>query len=93
MKKLYIGNISYQVSEEDLSRLFSQCGSVSSAVIIRDRETNRSKGFGFVEMATEDQARAALETLNGSEMDGRRIKVSEAREQQSTGGGGRGPRY
>ncbi len=99
MKKLYVGNISYQATEQDLTRLFSQYGEVASAVIIRDRETNRSKGFGFVEMSTDEGAREALKNTNGAELDGRRIKVSEAHEQQArTGGGGgsfgggRGPR-
>ena len=94
MKKLYVGNISYQVNEEDLSRMFAQCGEVVSTVIIRDRETSRSKGFGFVEMETEEGARKAIESFNGGELHGKVIVVSEAKppkDRPAGGGFGRGP--
>lgn len=90
-KKLYIGNLSYSVDDERLHQHFSQCGQVDSAKVITDRETGRSKGFGFVEMSSDDEANAAIDKLNGQELDGRSINVSEARPQAPReGGGGRG---
>lgn len=91
MKKLYVGNLSYEASEEDLRNLFSQAGSVQDAVVIRDKFTNRAKGFGFVEMSTEEEAKKAVEEFNGKELNGRTITVAEARPQQprTEGGGGR----
>jgi RNA recognition motif-containing protein len=91
-KKLYVGNLTYKVVEADLEELFSQFGTVQSAQIIQDRETGRSKGFGFVEMDSEAQAQAAIEGLNDHEYDGRRLTVNEAkpREERGGGGGGRG---
>jgi hypothetical protein len=91
-KKLYVGNLTYNVSESDLEALFSQFGTVQSAQIIVDRDTNRSKGFGFVEMDTDAQAQAAIAGLNEREHDGRRLTVNEAkpREPRSGGGGGGG---
>ena len=77
-KKLYVGNLSYSTSESDLQRLFEPHGTVESAQIIMDRETGRSKGFAFVEMSTEDEAKRAVERLNGVELGGRVIFVSEA---------------
>ncbi len=89
-KKLYVGNLTYQVSDSDLEQLFSQFGTVQSAQVIQDRDTGRSKGFGFVEMDTEAQAQAAIEALHDQEHNGRRLTVNEAkpREPRSGGGGG-----
>lgn len=78
MKKLYVGNLPYKYNGDDLSKLFEQYGEVVSAVIITDRETRRSKGFGFVELE-DDAAKAAIEALNGTEVEGRNIVVNEAR--------------
>jgi RNA recognition motif-containing protein len=91
-KKLYVGNLTYNVNESDLEALFSQFGTVQSAQIIVDRDTNRSKGFGFVEMDTDAQAQAAIQGLHEKEHDGRRLTVNEAkpREPRSGGGGGYG---
>ncbi len=91
-KKLYVGNLTYNVNETELETLFSQFGTVQSAQIIVDRDTNRSKGFGFVEMDTEAQAQAAISGLHDREHDGRRLTVNEAkpREPRSGGGGGGG---
>jgi RNA recognition motif-containing protein len=86
-KKLYVGNLSYSTTEADLREAFTAAGhEVSEVKIILDRETGRPRGFAFVEMATDDGARSAIETLNGKEVQGRSIAVSEARER--TGGGG-----
>lgn len=94
-KKLYCGNLSYNVRSSDLEKLFSQYGSVVSAQVIDDRDTGRSKGFGFVEMANDSEAQAAIEALDGTEHDGRALKVNEARprEPRGGGGGGRGGRW
>lgn len=93
-KKLYVGGLSYSTTEEGLKEAFSQAGVVESASIIVDRMTNRSKGFGFVEMATEEEATKAIEMWNGKELEGRKITVNEARPQVKRdfngGGGGRG---
>lgn len=91
-KKLYVGNLSFNVSDSDLSQLFAQFGTVDSAQIIMDRDTGRSKGFGFVEMASAGEAQAAITGLDGKDHDGRALKVNEAKpkEQRSGGGGGRG---
>jgi len=78
-KKLYVGNLSYSVTNDQLKSHFEQAGTVESANVIVDRQSNRSKGFGFVEMASEDEAKAAIEQLDGKEMDGRPLRVSEAR--------------
>lgn len=78
-KKLYVGNLPWGLSEDALKDLFSQAGTVESAKLILDKQTGRSKGFGFVEMSTEDEAKNAIETLNGREVEGRKIGVSEAR--------------
>ncbi|MEA2020806.1 MAG: RNA-binding protein [Patescibacteria group bacterium] len=78
-KKLYVGNIDYNVTDGDLKELFSEVGTVESAQVISDRQSGRSRGFGFVEMSTEEEAKAAIEQLDGTEHDGRNIKVSEAR--------------
>ena len=76
---IYVGNLPYRLSEDDLQAAFENYGEVSSARIIFDRETNRSKGFGFVEMPDDEQAKAAIEALNGSEIGGRPLNVNEAR--------------
>lgn len=81
-KKLYVGNLLYEISDDDLKNHFSQAGNVASATVIRFRDTGRSKGFGFVEMETEEGAQKAIETLNGQDFKGRKIVVSEARPQQ-----------
>src|SRR6478609_2965446 len=91
-KKLYVGNLTYNVNESDLEAMFAPFGTVQSAQIIIDRETNRSKGFGFVEMDTDAQAQAAIQGLNAQEHDGRNLTVNEAkpREARPSGGGGYG---
>ena len=91
-KKLYVGNLTYNVNESDLEALFAPFGTVQSAQIIIDRDTNRSKGFGFVEMDNDAQAQAAIQGLNEREHDGRNLTVNEAkpREPRSGGGGGYG---
>jgi RNA recognition motif-containing protein len=88
-KKLYVGNLPYSVSDSDLQQLFGQHGSVVSAQVIMDRDTGRSKGFGFVEMASDAEAQAAIDALNGQQHDGRALTVNEARPKPE-GGGGRG---
>ncbi len=87
-KKLYVGNLTYNVNESDLEALFSQFGSVQSAQIIVDRDTNRSKGFGFVEMGTDQEAQAAIQGLNGRDHDGRNLTVNEAKPREPRSGGG-----
>ncbi|MBZ1345241.1 MAG: RNA-binding protein [Candidatus Nealsonbacteria bacterium] len=94
-KKLYVGGLSYDTTEKTLKEFFAQAGAVESATIIIDKMSGRSKGFGFVEMSNEDEARKAVETLNGKELDGRTIIVNEARPQESRpspGGFSRGGR-
>ncbi len=90
--KLYVGNLSFNTSDSDLSTLFSEVGTVTSTNIIEDRETGRSRGFGFVEMSSKEEGQAAIAQLNGKEVDGRELKVNEAKPQESrgAGGGGRG---
>ena len=91
-KKLYIGNLNYAVSSSDLQQLLSQYGTVESAEVISDRMTGQSKGFGFVEMGAEEEAREAIEALNGQDYQGRTLTVNEARPRapRTGGGGGRG---
>lgn len=90
MPKLYIGNLAYSATSEDLEALFSRIGKVESAAVVTDKFSGRSKGFGFVEMPDSNEAANAIESLNDSEFQGRRIKVAEARagEQRGPGGGG-----
>lgn len=89
-KKLFVGNLPFSISEDDLVTAFQQAGGVESAKIIIDRDTGRSKGFGFVEMVTDDEARTAIDQMNGYEIDGRRLTVNEARPMEAgRGGGGR----
>jgi len=91
-KKLYVGNLSYDMSDSDLQTLFEQFGQVQSVQIIMDRDTGRSKGFGFVEMSSNSDADRAIAELNGRELDGRALNVNEARPktERSFGGGGGG---
>ncbi|HMF58007.1 MAG TPA: RNA-binding protein [Pyrinomonadaceae bacterium] len=89
--KLYVGNLSFQTSGEDLQQLFSQAGTVESVSIIEDRETGRSRGFGFVEMSTNEEGAAAIAQFNGKEVNGRSLTVNEAKPRENrAGGGGRG---
>lgn len=90
--KLYVGNLSYDIKKNDLEQMFAEFGTVTSAQVISDRETQRSKGFGFVEMGSDQQAQAAIAALNGKSIDGRALTVNEARPQEarSPGGGGFG---
>lgn len=87
---IYVGNLSWNLKDQDLSNLFASHGEVVSAKIVTDKFTNRSKGFGFVEMANDDQAQAAIAALNGSEVDGRNIVVNESRPKPEGGSGGGG---
>ena len=86
-KKLYVGNLSYNMDSSTLNELFAQHGNVQSAEIISDRETGRSKGFGFVEMSSEDEAQAAINAMNGREVDGRSLTVNEAKPKEPRSGG------
>ena len=87
---IYVGNLSWNLKDQDLSNLFAAHGEVTSAKIVNDKFTNRSKGFGFVEMPNDDQAQAAIAALNGSEVDGRNIVVNESRPKPEGSGGGGG---
>ena len=89
-KKLYVGNLGYNVTKNDLEQMFSAYGAVISAQVITDRESGKSKGFGFVEMSSDKEAQAAIAALNGKNVDGRDLTVNEARPQESRGGGGGG---
>jgi RNA recognition motif-containing protein len=89
-KKLYVGNLPYTVTDSELQQMFEAHGAVTSAQVIMDRETGRSKGFGFVEMAGDAEAQAAITALNGQQMGGRPLTVNEARPKEGGGGGGRG---
>jgi RNA recognition motif-containing protein len=91
-KKLYVGNLTFAVTASDLEQLFGEHGTVESAQVIADRDTGRSKGFGFVEMKTEQEAQAAMAALNGKDMNGRNLTVNEAKPREDRGGGrgGRG---
>jgi len=90
--KLYVGNLSFNTSNQDLTELFGTIGTVESANIIEDRETGRSRGFGFVEMANQADGEKAIAEFNGKEIDGRSLKVNEAKPQERNGGGGGGGR-
>ena len=89
-RKLYVGNLPYSATEQSVRDAFSKCGTVSSVSIISDRDTGQSKGFGFVEMSSDAEAQAAIQQLNGTSLEGRQIKVNEAKPRESRGGGGRG---
>ena len=87
--KLYVGNLSFNTSTQDLETMFGESGTVQSASLIEDRETGRSRGFGFIEMSTAEEAKAAISALDGKEVDGRSLKVNEAKPREDRGGGGR----
>lgn len=89
-KKLYVGNLSYGMTDTDLQNLFATHGTVQSAQVIMDRDTGRSKGFGFVEMDSNDQAQAAITAMNGQEINGRALTVNEARPREERAGGAGG---
>src|SRR5947207_11110979 len=89
-KKLYVGNLAYGVSDSALQQMFEAHGTVQSAQVIMDRDTGRSKGFGFVEMGSDQEAQAAIQALNGKELEGRSLTVNEARPKTEGGGGGGG---
>ena len=88
--KLYVGNLSFGVTSDDLHEHFAQAGTVESAKVVEDRDTGRSRGFGFVEMSNADEAQAAIEQFNGQDFDGRNLVVNEARPREEGGGGGGG---
>ncbi len=95
-RKLYVGNLSYDVTDSDLQQFFAGHGTVDSATVINDRDTGRSKGFGFVEMSSDAEAEAAIAALDGTDLGGRSIKVNEAKPRPAGsggGGGGRGGRW
>jgi RNA recognition motif-containing protein len=89
-RKLYVGNLTYGVTDSDLEQMFAAHGTVQSAKVIMDRDTSRSKGFGFVEMGSDQEAQAAIAALSGKEVDGRTLTVNEAKPREDRGGGGRG---
>ena len=89
-RKLYVGNLPYSATEETLRETFSKCGDVDSTTMITDRDTGQSKGFGFVEMSRDSEAQKAIQELNGSTLDGREIKVNEAKPKAPRRGGGGG---
>ena len=92
--KLYVGNLSFQTSSEELQQLFAQAGTVESATVVEDRDTGRSRGFGFVEMASKEDGEKAIQQFNGTDLNGRNLTVNEARPREDRGnrggGGGRG---
>lgn len=90
--KLYVGNLAFQTSSEDLQQLFAQAGTVESASVVEDRETGRSRGFGFVEMSSKEEGEAAIAQFNGKEVNGRNLTVNEAKPRENRGGGGGGGR-
>lgn len=89
-RRLYVGNLAWTVTDQDLQDVFSEAGKVDSSQVIIDRATNRSRGFGFVEMASDEAAEAAVKKLNGREIKGRAIRVNEAQARSGGGGGGGG---
>ena len=90
--KLYVGNLAFQTSSDDLQQLFAQAGTVESASVVEDRETGRSRGFGFVEMSSKEEGAAAIQQFNGQEVGGRALTVNEAKPREDRGGGGGGGR-
>ena len=88
--KLYVGNLSYQTKDQDLEKMFAEVGNVTSAQVITDRYTSESRGFGFVEMATEDEAQQAIAAMNGRNVDGRALTVNESKPREDRGGSGGG---
>lgn len=93
MFRIYVGNLNFRTSEQALGDLFAEHGQVENVAIVADRDTGRSRGFGFVEMADESEGRAAIEALNGYEIDGRNLTVNEARPRAPRGSSGGGRRY
>ena len=93
--KLYVGNLAFQTSSEELQTLFAQAGTVESVSLIEDRETGRSRGFGFIEMSTKEEGAAAIQQFNGKDLGGRALNVNEAKPREDRGGGSRngGSRY
>ena len=91
--KLYVGNLAFSTSSEELQTMFAQAGTVESVSLIEDRETGRSRGFGFIEMSTKEEGAAAISQFNGKEMGGRALTVNEARPRENRNGGGGGGRY
>ncbi len=89
-KKLYVGNLTYEVTDSALEQMFQPHGTVVSAQVIMDRDTGRSKGFGFVEMGSDNEAQTAIKAMNGKEVNGRQLTVNEAKPREDRGGGGRG---
>ena len=92
-KKLYVGNLTFNTTDSDLLKLFEPFGTVQSAQVIMDRDTGRSKGFGFVEMGSDQEAQAAIAAMSGKEVDGRQLTVNEAKPREDRGGGGGGRGY
>ena len=88
--KLYVGNLTFKTTSQELEQLFGQAGTVQSASVVEDRDTGRSRGFAFVEMSTQAEATSAIEQFNGKELGGRALKVNEAKPRENRGGGGRG---
>jgi cold-inducible RNA-binding protein len=86
--KLYVGNLAFQTSSDDLQELFAQAGTVESAAVVEDRDTGRSRGFGFVEMSSKEEGQAAIQQFNGKEVNGRSLTVNEAKPRENRGGGG-----
>ena len=88
--KLYVGNLAFQTTTQELEQLFAQAGTVQSASVVEDRDTGRSRGFAFVEMSSDEEATSAIAQFNGKEIGGRALKVNEAKPRENRGGGGRG---
>jgi cold-inducible RNA-binding protein len=88
--KLYVGNLAFQTTSQDLQELFAQAGTVQSASVVEDRDTGRSRGFAFIEMSSEEEATSAIAQFNGKEVGGRALKVNEAKPRENRGGGGGG---
>ena len=91
--KLYVGNLAFQTTSQELQQLFGQAGTVQSASVVEDRDTGRSRGFAFVEMSSEEEANSAIQQFNGKEVGGRALKVNEAKPRENRGGGGGGRGY
>ena len=91
--KLYVGNLAYQTSSDDLQQLFAKAGTVEAASVIEDRETGRSRGFGFVEMSSKEEGAAAIQQFNGQDLGGRALNVNEAKPRENRNGGGGQSRY
>ena len=88
--KLYVGNLAFQTTTQELEQLFGQAGTVQTASVVEDRDTGRSRGFGFVEMSSQEEAASAIQQFNGKEVGGRALTVNEAKPRENRGGGGRG---